>query len=122
MNNDIQDITNEDINLGKLILQILKSDVVILMSWGFNSPIVIKMGLRFKVNGFKLKNGTISIKYNGGSDLFDLTFNNQDGTVRNTLEGIYFDELGSVIDDQVEMIENYNERVSQLYNFLSNEE
>ena len=119
----MSDITQEDYEMSAYILSILKSqNMVVLMSWGFNSPIVIKMGLRFKVNGFKLKNGTISIKYNGGSDLFDLTFNNQDGTVRNTLEGIYFDELLSVIDDQVEMIENYNERVSQLYNFLSNEE
>ena len=120
MNNDIQEITQEDIEMGKYIYSLLSP--TILMSWGFNSPIVIKMGLRFKVNGFKLKNGTISIKYNGGSDLFDLTFNNQDGTVRNTLEGIYFDEFVSVIDDQVEMIENYKQKVNNEYNFLSNEE
>ena len=48
----------------------------------------------------------MSVKYNGGSDLFDLTFKNQDGTVRNTLEGIYFDELVDIIDQQVEHVDN----------------
>ena len=116
----MNDITQEDIDLGKYILQILKSDTVILMSWGFNSPIVIKMGLRFSVSGFLLM-GSVSVKYNEGSDLFDLTFYTKDMQIRNTLEGIYFDQLVEVIDDQVERVNNYSDRVNQEYNFLNNE-
>ena len=90
------------------------------MSWGFESPIVIKQGLRFKVNGFKHK-GWIEIRYNDGSDLFDLTFFNEDNSVRNTLEGIYFDQLVEVIDMEVEYVDNYNERVNQEYIITTNE-
>lgn len=119
MSDEINDITQEDIEMGKYIYSLLSP--TILMSWGFTLPAVIKQGLRFSVSGFLLK-GTVVVIYNGGSDLFDLTFYNEDSSVRNTLEGIYFDELLSTIDDQVEHVENYNERVNQEYNFLLNEE
>ena len=117
----MNDITQEDIDLAKYIYTILISQPTILMSWGYTSPTVIKQGLRFSVSGFLLK-GTVEVTYNAGSDLFDLTFYNEDSSVRNTLEGIYFDELLSTIDDQVEHVENYNERVNQEYNFSLNEE
>ena len=120
MNNDIQEITQEDYEMSVYVLSILKSNAVILMSWGYTSPTVIKQGLRFSVSGFLLK-GTVEVVYNGGSDLFDLTFYNEDRSVRNTLEGIYFDELLSTIDDQVERVDNYKDRVNEEYNFLSNE-
>lgn len=84
------------------------------MSWGFTSPIAINMGLKFSVSGFILT-GTVQILYNEGSDLFDLIFINNDGRVRNTIKGIFFDELVNVIDDQVERVENYNDRVNNEY-------
>ena len=103
-----------DKEMAEYIYSILLSQPIILTSWGFTSPIVIKMGLKFSVSGFLLK-GTVQILYNGGSDLFDLTFNNEDGTVRNSLEGIFFDELVNVIDVQVERVENYKDRVNKEY-------
>lgn len=118
MNNDISDIMMEDYEMSGYILSILKSNTIVLMSWGFESPVVIKQGLRFKVNGFLLK-GEIKILCNGGSDLFDLTFYNVDGSVHNTLEGIYIDQLVEVIDDQVERVDNYKERVNQEYNIIN---
>jgi len=105
----------DDKEISKYIYSILLLNPTILMSWGFTSPIAIKMGLKFSVSGFLLK-GTVQIIYNGGSDLFDLTFNNVDGTVRNSLEGIFFDELVNVIDEQVERVENYIDRVKNEYN------
>lgn len=124
MNNDISDIMMEDYEMSGYILSILKSNTTVLMSWGFESPVVIKQGLRFKVNGFKHK-GYVEVEYNEGLDLFDLTFYNEDGSVRNTLEGIYFDELVLIIDEQVEMVDNYKERVNLEYNiknYTENEE
>lgn len=103
-----------DKEIVEYIYNILLSQPIIIMSWGFSSPIAIKMGLKFTVSGFLLK-GKVQILYNEGSDLFDLTFINEDGTVRNSIKGIYIDELVNVIDDQVERVENYNDRVNNEY-------
>jgi hypothetical protein len=100
--------------MAEYIYSILLSQPIILMSWGFTSPIAINMGLKFSVSGFILT-GTVQILYNEGSDLFDLIFINNDGRVRNTIKGIFFDELVNVIDDQVERVENYNDRVNNEY-------
>ena len=101
--------------MAEYIYSILLTQPIILFSWGFTSPIAINMGMKFSVSGFLLK-GTVQIQYKEGSDLFDLTFNNEDGTVRNSLEGIFFDELVNVIDEQVERVENYIDRVKNEYN------
>ena len=110
----INDITLADYDMSKYIYRILLSQPTILMSWGFSSPIVIKQGLKFSVNGFILK-GKVQIIYNEGADLFDLTFYTEDNQVRNTMNGIYIDELVNVIDGQVERTDNYNSRVNQEY-------
>jgi hypothetical protein len=117
----IDDITLADYEMSKYIYGILMSQPTILMSWGFHSPIVIKQGLKFSVNGFILK-GQVQIIYNGGSDLFDLTFYTEDNQIHDTLNGIYIDELVDTIDRHVERVENYNERVDQEYGFGNNNE
>ena len=120
MENDINDITMEDYQMSSYILSILNCRRIYLMSWGFESPVVIRKGLRFKVNGFLLK-GSVQIEYNDGLDLFDLTFFNKDNSKRNTLEGIYVDQLVEVIDMEVEYVDNYTERVNHEYNITNNE-
>lgn len=40
------------------VMRILKSQLMIILSWGFNSPKTIANGLSFGVQGFKLK-GTV---------------------------------------------------------------
>ena len=117
----INDITLADYEMTKYISKILLSQPTILMSWGFSSPIVIKQGLKFSVNGFMLK-GQVQIIYNEGADLFDLTFFTEDNQIRNTLTAIYIDELVNVIDGHVERVDNYNERVNQEYGFENNNE
>lgn len=112
--------TQDDIEMGKYILFILRSDMTILMSWGFESPMVIKLGLQFNVNGFKHK-GLIRVVYDEGADLFNVSLINEDGTLKESLEGIYFDELVDTIDEHVERVDNYNDRVNQEYNFTNNE-
>lgn len=117
----MEDNNKIDLEMGKYIYNILLSQPTILMSWGFESPMVIKLGLQFKVNGFKHK-GLIRIVYDEGADLFDISLIGVDNFVKETIEGIYFDQLVEVIDDHVERVDNYNERVSQEYNFTNNEE
>jgi len=115
----IDDITLADYDMSKYIYRILLTQPTILMSWGFHSPIVIKQGLKFSVNGFILQ-GKVQITYNEGADLFDLTFYTEENQIRNTLSGVYIDELVDTIDRQVERVENYNERVNQEYVFENN--
>jgi len=117
MENNKIELLQEDLEMGKYIYSILKSQPTILMSWGFNSPVVIKQGLRFKVNGFK-HNGYIEVRYNEGLDLFDIFLINDDNTLKDSLVGIYFDELIDTID----RVDNYTERVNQQYNIITNEQ
>ncbi len=100
--------------MANYIISIFKTNMQVIMSWGYNSPIILKTGLRFSVNGFKHK-GNVSVLYNEGMDLFDveiLTFENE---VIETIEGVYFDQLIEVIDNRVELVENYDQTVKDEY-------
>jgi hypothetical protein len=100
--------------MANYILSILKTSISIVFSWGFNNPVALDNGLRFSVNGFKHK-GNVAVKYNEGLDLFDveiLTFQNE---VIETIEGMYFDQLVEVIDNRVELVENYELAVKEEY-------
>ena len=119
-NNNIE-IAEEDVKLADYIYSILKFQPTILLSWGIQCPVVIKLGLRFRVNGF-LHKGIVEILYNEGADLFDVYLINEDGTLKELIEGVYFDELVDVIDQHVEWTENYNERVNKEYNITNYEE
>ncbi len=112
------ELTQEDLDMGKYIYSILLSQTTVLMSWGFESPVVIKLGLQFKVNGFKYQ-GRVEIRYNEGADLFDISLIGEDNQVKKSIAGIYFDQLVEVIDEHVEHVDNYNERVNQEYNIIN---
>ena len=86
---------------------------MVVLSWGFNNPIALtgNRGLRFNVNGFKY-NGVVEVLYNEGSDLFDVYVGSK------CVEGVYADELVSVIDGEVERTNDYQKRVKQTYNLI----
>ena len=119
-NNNIE-IAEEDVKLADYIYSILKFQPTILLSWGIQRPVVIKLGLRFRVNGF-LHKGIVEIRYNEGADLFDVYLINEDGSLKVLIEGVYFDQLVDTIDDHVEMVENYNQRVNEEYNITNYDE
>ena len=77
--------------MAKYIMQILRSQLMVMWSWGFNSPIAVKNGLRFKVQGFKFR-GIVEVVYNEGSDLFDVSFIKA-GKVVKAIDGVFFDML-----------------------------
>ncbi len=97
--------------MAKYILQILIIQPIIVFSWGFNTPIAIANGLRFKVQGFKFS-GIVEIIYNEGSDLFDVRLI-KDGNVVELVEGVYIDSLVNVIDCRVEKVDDYKQRVQK---------
>ncbi len=99
--------------MAKYILNILKTKPFVIFSWGFNSPEILEEGLRFKVNGFKFT-GTVDIIYNESNDLFDLSFY-QNGELVDSIFDCYIDNLIETLDNKIEWVDNYDERVKNEY-------
>ena len=97
--------------MAEYIMTILRSQLMVVFSWGFNSPkrLPDDKGLRFNVEGFKYR-GVVEVSYNIGSDLFEVHLS--DGT---KVEDVYLDNLVEVIDNLVEKTSNYEQRVQQEY-------
>lgn len=98
------------------IMRVLKSQLMVMWSWGFNSPKTITNGLSFKVQGFKFK-GSVEVVYNEGSDLFDISFIKCSKIIE-AVEGVYIDQLITVIDYHVEKVDNYKERIEAEYSLI----
>lgn len=103
-------------DMAKYIMTILKSQLIIVWSWGFHQPVAIENGLQFKVSGYKFK-GVVSIVYNEGRDLFDVRFVKANKVV-NTIEGVFFDMLVDTIDDYVERTQDYEKMVAAEYSLM----
>ena len=103
--------------MAKYIYSILRSQLNIMWSWGFNSPKAIENGLMFKVEGFIFK-GWVKVVYNAGRDLFDISLSDYQKTIVKKIEGVYFDELVNVIDLEVEKVNDYENRVKQEYSLM----
>lgn len=99
--------------MANYIYTVLMSKVMVVLSWGFNSPIAITNGLRFKVQGFKFT-GVVEVIYNAGMDLFEVHLS--DGRVE---ADVYADCLVDVIDGLVERTDDYRERVKKEYGLIN---
>ena len=99
--------------MARYILSILNTQLMVVWSWGFNSPIAIENGMRFKVQGFKFR-GIVEVKYDQGTDLFVVSFI-KNGEVVKSVNGVFFDSLVEVIDNTVEKTSDYEERVKEEY-------
>ena len=118
-------LDNEDYNvrLAKYIWTILTSQPIILMSWGIDPKTVktIELGLEFHVQGFK-HTGLVRVTLNEGLDLFEVSLIDENDKIVNTIESVFCDNLVAVIDDAVEKCENYQERISQEYQLITENE
>ena len=103
--------------MAEYILSILRTQLMVVFSWGFHSPMALPDdgGLAFKVDGFKHR-GWVFVKYNEGKDLFDIELRGNDMTIISVIEDVYFDQLVNVIDHAVEQTSDYEKRVKDLYN------
>lgn len=108
--------------IAKCILEILRYQPVIVMSWGLDSQSLRiaeadnMTGLSFSVNGFKHK-GKVQVLYNEGLDLFEIRLLGKDDSILTKKGEVYFDELVSTIDNLVEKTINYKESVMREYGF-----
>ena len=98
--------------MAEYILQILRSQLMVVFSWGFHSPTALpdNRGLAFQVEGFKYK-GMVKVIYNVGADLFEIHLD--DGSIE---EDVYADQLVDIIDSMVERTDNYYQSVKKIYN------
>ena len=98
--------------MAEYILQILRSQLMVVFSWGFHRPTALpdNRGLAFKVDGFKYK-GMVKVIYNVGADLFEIHLD--DGSIE---EDVYADQLVDIIDSMVERTDNYYQSVKKTYN------
>ena len=99
--------------MANYIYTVLMSKVMVVLSWGLNSPIAIADGLRFKVQGFKYT-GTVEVICNAGTDLFNVHLSN--GTV---VADVYADCLVDVVDGLVKHTNDYEERVKKEYGLIN---
>ena len=100
--------------IAKYILSILRTQPMIVFSWGFHSAYPIHNGLRFNVNGY-LHHGKVEVIYCEGVDLFKVNTLNADGSIKQQEADVYLDCLVKVIDGMVERTSNYKEKVKETY-------
>jgi hypothetical protein len=100
--------------MAKYILAILRSQLMIVFSWGFHDARAIENGLAFYVQGYK-HTGRVEVVYDEGWDLFNVRILNPDGTTKEQEEGIYANGLVDVIDRMVEKTDDYKARVRRQY-------
>lgn len=101
--------------MAEYILQILRTQLMVVFSWGFHTPqrLPNDKGLAFQVDGFKYK-GMVKVFYNVGVDLFEVHLDNG-----NVEKDVYADQLVDVIDGMVERTDNYVENVIDTYKLSS---
>lgn len=97
--------------LAQYILSVLRTNPMVVFSWGFNTPIAINNGLRFRTQGFRHV-GWVEVVYDEGWDLFKVRLI-KGGKVIKEVEQVYVDMLIDLIDGLVERTDNYKEDVEQ---------
>ena len=98
--------------MAKYILRILRSQLMVMLSWGVSDfrALPNNEGLIFHVKGFKHV-GWVKVVFNEGLDLFDIYYLNNDMETLKVDDGIYFDMLVTAIDEEVEKTKDYENDV-----------
>ena len=104
-----------DTSMAKYIISIFKTQPNIVMSWGYHNATAIENGIMFLVSGFIFK-GWVKVLYEEGLDTFTVSLINRRGTIVKTIEDVYFDNLVSVIDYNVETKDDQTEKYKQQVN------
>ena len=109
--------------IANYIFSIFRTNPFVVMSWGINpaSITIVDVGVKFHVQGF-LHTGYVQVVLNEGEDLFEVTLISEEGETLKTIEHIFVDNLICVIDDAVEKCQNYEERISQEYQLITETE
>lgn len=92
-------------NVAQTILSQIKTiDPRALWAWGAKDLINMGNGLKFKTTGMVRWKGYVYVKYNEGTDLYDVDFfrfRKMDPVYDAKLTGVYAEDLVCIIDNQV---------------------
>ena len=108
--------------IANYIREILSTQLMVVFSWGAHNFKALgeseegEGGLEFQVNGFKHK-GRVRIMLNW-LDTFDVYLLDNNGNITEKMGDVYVDNLISVVDDMVEKVEGYSERVREEYSMM----
>lgn len=92
-------------NIARTIVSQIKSiDAWALGAWGAKDMVAMPDGLKFKTSGMVKWKGFVHVKYNYGTDLYDVDFFRIRGAkliVDKAVEGIFVEDLVNTIEVQV---------------------
>jgi hypothetical protein len=105
INQTVSPLVEREFNLKETIM-ILRNNDSIFWSWGVSRMInFMNKGLLFKVSGHHHK-GWVLVTL-GWEDLYKVHIISNKGVVKNSYEGIFFNQLTEVIDNRIEKIKEY---------------
>jgi len=84
-----------------ILSQIKMIDRMAMMAWGAKELVNMGNGLKFKTSGITPWKGHVYIKYNEGTDLYDIDFfriRKFEVKVDKAIEGVYAEDLVQIID------------------------
>ena len=87
-----------------ILSQIKRIDPRATWAWGAKDYVNMGNGLKFKTSGMVKWKGYVYVKYNEGTDLYDLDFfkiRNYDINMIKQYEGVYAEDLVRIIDSVV---------------------
>lgn len=110
---------NYDLKLAGYIWSILKTQPIIVMSWGVDMDTIkpVEGGLEFHVQGF-IHTGMVRIILDEGKDLFEVHLIPDSEGEEKIIEDVYLDMLVSVIDENIEKTDDYEKRISDTYDII----
>lgn len=92
-------------NTAQIILSQIKAiDPMAMFAWGAKDLVNMGSGLKFKTSGMTPWKGHVYVKYNEGSDLYDIEFfriRTGEIKVDNKVEGVFAEDLVQIIDNFV---------------------
>ena len=106
-------------NIANYIREILLSQLMVVFSWGAHNFKALgeseegEGGLEFQVNGFRHQGGVRIIL--NWLDTFDVYLLEDSGNVKEKVGDVYVDNLIPIVDNLVEKVEGYSERVKEEY-------
>lgn len=89
--------------MAKYIWHILCLNPYVTMSWGIDLDTIEsdEHSIEFHVQGYVHK-GNVRVTYIDGTDLFQVSLYNEDGSLKETINNVYLDCLTDTIDRHVE--------------------
>lgn len=102
--------------MARYIWHILSLHPYIVMSWGIDLETLEsdEQSLEFHVQGF-IFNGNVRITYIDGTDVFQVSFYNEDGSLKELINDVYLSDLVDILDRRIENDgkEDYKKKVGK---------